>query len=81
MKRRRELVLGAAGFVGSHPYRRLVAEGDDVVAHDDLSAGLGYLADGAVRFEADVLDPVGIEGLARTVAAFLSANEEVQARI
>jgi UDP-glucose 4-epimerase len=35
----RAVVTGAAGFIGSHLCRRLVAEGDDVVGLDDLSEG------------------------------------------
>jgi nucleoside-diphosphate-sugar epimerase len=35
----RYLVTGGAGFIGSHLCRRLVADGEDVVALDDLSAG------------------------------------------
>jgi UDP-glucose 4-epimerase len=37
---RRVLVTGGAGFVGSHIVDRLVHDGDDVVAVDDLSTGL-----------------------------------------
>jgi len=35
----RVLVTGAAGFIGSHLCRRLIAEGNDVVGLDDLSTG------------------------------------------
>jgi nucleoside-diphosphate-sugar epimerase len=48
----RVLVTGAAGFIGSHLCRGLVAEGHDVVGFDDLSEGsLSNLADAPeVRF-------------------------------
>jgi nucleoside-diphosphate-sugar epimerase len=36
----RALVTGAAGFIGSHLCRRLVADGHEVVGFDDLSDGL-----------------------------------------
>lgn len=53
----RTLVTGAAGFIGSHLCRRLVADGHEVVGLDDLSDGkLENLADlPEVRFvEADL---------------------------
>lgn len=53
------MVTGAAGFIGSHLSRRLVAEGHDVVAFDDLSEGsMANLADiHELRFErGDICD-------------------------
>ena len=32
-------MTGAAGFIGTHPCRRFVADGGDVVAMDELSEG------------------------------------------
>ena len=64
----RALVTGAAGFIGSHLCRRLVAEGHDVVGLDDLSEGtLDNLADAPeVAFvEADLRDA---ESVARAAA-------------
>jgi UDP-glucose 4-epimerase len=55
----RVLVTGAAGFIGSHLCRRLVADGHEVVGFDDLSDGtLENLRDvSEVRFvEADLRD-------------------------
>jgi UDP-glucose 4-epimerase len=68
------LVTGAAGFIGSHLCRRLVADGDDVVGLDDLSAGhLANLADvPEVRFvEADLRDEAAVADAARGCDAIL----------
>lgn len=57
------LVTGGAGFIGSHLCDALVAEGHEVVAHDNLSLGrlrnLRQLQDrSAFRFiEGNILDP------------------------
>ena len=49
------LVIGGAGFIGSHLVDRLIAEGESVDVVDDLSTGsLGNLAD--ARAEASRLD-------------------------
>ncbi len=67
----RTLVTGAAGFIGSHLSRRLVAEGFDVVGLDDLSDGsLENLRDvPEVRFvEADIRDAEAVAGAARGCA-------------
>jgi len=63
----RAIVTGGAGFIGSHICRRLVAEGHDVVAVDDLSDGkLENLADvPTIRFvEADLRDEKAVAAAA-----------------
>ena len=63
----RMLVTGAAGFIGSHLCRRLVADGHEVVGLDDLSDGkLENLADvPEVRFvEADLRDEDAVRAAA-----------------
>lgn len=70
----RVLVTGAAGFIGSHLCRRLVADGEEVVGFDDLSAGsLDNLRDvPEVRFvEGDLLDQAAVADAARGCGAVL----------
>jgi nucleoside-diphosphate-sugar epimerase len=52
------LVTGAAGFIGSHLCRRLVADGHEVVGLDDLSAASGANLEGvdARLIEGDLRD-------------------------
>ena len=63
------LVTGGAGFIGSHLCRRLVADGNSVVAVDNLSQGSIELiadlqkADNFTFIEADVFDAVKIQSL------------------
>jgi nucleoside-diphosphate-sugar epimerase len=63
----RTIVTGGAGFIGSHICHRLVAEGHEVVAVDDLSDGkLENLADvPTIRFvEADLRDEKAVAAAA-----------------
>lgn len=67
MTLQRVLVTGAAGFIGSHQCRRLVAEGIRVVGLDDLSDGtLDNLADvPEVRFvQGDLRDETAVRAAA-----------------
>ena len=59
----RVLVTGAAGFIGSHLTRRLIADGHEVVALDDLSEGsMENLSDvPEARFEQnDICDAIAL---------------------
>jgi len=64
----RAVVLGGAGFVGSHVCQRLVADGSDVVAIDNLitarpeNVALLRALPGARLIEADVAEPFDVAG-------------------
>lgn len=74
----RAVVLGGAGFLGSHLCDRLVQRGDDVVAVDDLSSGslrnLRHL-DGSPNFrfiQADISMGIPVTGHVDAVLNFAS---------
>jgi UDPglucose 6-dehydrogenase len=74
----RSVVLGGAGFLGSHICDRLVARGDDVVAVDDLSSGslnnLSHLS-GHPNFtfiRADICDGIPVNGAIDFIFNFAS---------
>jgi len=60
--RRRILVTGGAGFIGSHLVDRLIAEGFDVAVLDNLSTGFASNINPKSRFyQADICDAPAIE--------------------
>jgi len=69
----RSIVLGGAGFIGSHLVDRLLARGDEVVAVDNLLTGRRDSAErhrGQPRFtflDHDVCEPIPLQGAAATV--------------
>jgi UDP-glucose 4-epimerase len=83
------LVTGAAGFIGSHLSRRLVADGAEVRALDNLSTGTkAHIADimSSKRFEftqGDIRKQKEVESLLDdcTTIFHLAANPEVRAAL
>lgn len=67
MKKKKYLVTGGAGFLGSHLCRRLLEEGNDVLCVDNLSTGRfknieSFLDDESFRFiEHDITSPLFVE--------------------
>lgn len=51
------LVIGGAGYIGSHAARALRLAGHDVIVFDNLSTGYESLAEGFELVRGDVLDP------------------------
>jgi len=58
------LVIGGAGYIGSHTARALRRAGHDVIIFDNLSTGYESLASGFELVRGDILDP---EALARVL--------------
>lgn len=65
------MVVGGAGYIGSHTVRQLLAAGHQVTVLDNLSSGhRAALPSGVKLIEADVLDPPSLK------AALLSSKPE-----
>ncbi len=54
------LVIGGAGYIGSHTARALRIAGHDVIVFDNLSTGYEFLASGFELVKGDVLDSAAL---------------------
>lgn len=54
------LVVGGAGYIGSHTARALRRAGREVVIFDNLSTGYEFLAKGFEFIKGDILDPAAL---------------------
>jgi UDP-glucose-4-epimerase GalE len=61
------LVIGGAGYIGSHAARTLRRHGHEVVIYDNLSTGHAFLADGFELVRADVGDVTTLSAALRRV--------------
>jgi UDP-glucose 4-epimerase len=58
------LVIGGAGYIGSHVVRLLLEKGEHVVVIDDLSTGFRHRTKGADLVELDVTAPDAVDKIA-----------------
>ncbi len=78
------LVVGGAGYVGSHAARALRRHGHEAVIYDNLSTGHAYLAAGFELITADLADTQKVTAALRRVdavmhfAAFAYVGESVE---
>ncbi len=61
------LVIGGAGYIGSHAARRLRQRGHEVVIYDNLSTGHAFLAGGFELVRADIADAMTLSTALRRV--------------
>jgi len=78
------LVIGGAGYIGSHAARTLRRRGHEVVIYDNLSTGYAFLASGFELVRGDVADRTTLSAALRRVdsvmhfAALASVGESVE---
>jgi UDP-glucose-4-epimerase GalE len=61
------LVIGGAGYIGSHAARTLRRRGHEVVIYDNLSTGHAFLASGFELVRGDIADTATLSGALRRV--------------
>src|SRR5690349_18720456 len=65
------LVIGGAGYIGSHAARVLRRRGHEVIIYDNLSTGYASLAEGFELVRGDILDPDALARVLRRVDAVM----------
>jgi len=65
------LVIGGAGYIGSHAARALQRAGHDVIVFDNLSTGYEVLASGFELVKGDVLDAAALRPVLRRADAIM----------
>ena len=65
------LVVGGAGYIGSHAARALKNAGHEVIVFDNLSTGYEFLAAGFELVKGDVLDAVALSSVLPRVDAIM----------
>jgi UDP-glucose-4-epimerase GalE len=65
------LVVGGAGYIGSHTARALRRAGHDIIIFDNLSTGYEFLAAGFEFVKGDILDATALAGVLPRVDAIM----------
>ena len=67
----RVLVVGGAGYIGSHATRALRRHGYEVIIYDNLSTGYKFLADGFELIAGDIADPAKLAEVMKRAEAVM----------
>jgi UDP-glucose-4-epimerase GalE len=65
------LVIGGAGYIGSHTARALKRAGHHVIIFDNLSTGFEFLASGFELIQGDILDAKALNGALHGIDAIM----------